>query len=203
MNIEGAPLPAGSRSAAMCGRGPGATAWTGVATGAGVAPREHANLCAAGVAGRARRGVHRVLGRGRSRRCRLVGILENGRSTGHRTPRRRRKVRSSREGSAPYPAGAFCRGSRLRAGTRRACGAALVAVTFAPAAAAPARLSRQLGQPARREAAIPRARQRPLDSYDARGALGCARPIQTVARAAARAASAAARALAAVQGAAT
>src|ERR1700735_199741 len=78
MNIEGAPLPAGSRSAALRGRDPGAAAWAGAETGAGHSPWEHAERRAAGVAGRARRGVHRVLGRGRSRRCRLVGILKTG-----------------------------------------------------------------------------------------------------------------------------
>src|ERR1700722_4101176 len=78
MNIEGATLSLGSRSAALCGCGPGAAAWTSAEAGAETASCEHAERCAAGVAGRARRGVHRVLGRGRSGRCRLVGILETG-----------------------------------------------------------------------------------------------------------------------------
>src|SRR5271168_1221448 len=81
MNIEGATLPVGSRSAALCGCGPGAAACAGAETGADPAC-EHAERCSAGVAGRARRGVHRVLGRGRSRRYRLVGILETSAAWG-------------------------------------------------------------------------------------------------------------------------
>src|SRR5271154_4249897 len=82
MSIEGAPLPAGSRSAAVGGRGPSAVSRTGASTGAARACGAHADRGAAAVAGRARRGVHRVLGRGRSRRCRLVGVFEAGAARG-------------------------------------------------------------------------------------------------------------------------
>src|SRR5580704_16389501 len=81
MDIEGAPLPAGSRSAAVGRSGPGATACTGAGTAAARACGTRAARGAAGVAG-ARRGFHRVLGRGRSRRCRLVGVLETGAAWG-------------------------------------------------------------------------------------------------------------------------
>src|SRR5580704_14761756 len=78
MDIEGAPLPAGSRSAAVGRSGPGATSCTGAGTAAAPACGTRAARGAAGIAGRARRGFHRVLGRGRSRRCRLVGVLKTG-----------------------------------------------------------------------------------------------------------------------------
>src|SRR5271156_3373623 len=120
---------------------------------------------------------------------------------GRKTPRRR-KVPSSHEGAAPRGAHAARGRPGLRAGAGRAGGAALVAIALAPAAAAPAQLSRQLGQLARREAAGSVARQRSLDPYDAGRALRCAGALQDLARTAARAASAATRALAPVQGAA-
>src|ERR1700722_17347962 len=82
MDIEGAPLPAASRSAAVDGRGPGATPCTGARAAAAHTRGAHADCGAAGVAGRARRGVHRVLGRGRSRRRRLVGVLTTGAAWG-------------------------------------------------------------------------------------------------------------------------
>src|ERR1700733_4044176 len=79
MNIEGAPLPADSRSAAVGGRGPSAASCTGAGTGTGRACGAlEGRAAAAGLGGRARRGVHRVLGRGRSRRCRLVRIPKRG-----------------------------------------------------------------------------------------------------------------------------
>src|SRR5580698_10404823 len=117
-----------------------------------------------------------------------------------KTPRRR-KVRSSHEGAAPRRAHAAGGRPGLRAGVGRAGDAALVAISLAPATAAAAQLSRQLGQLARRQAAGSDARQRSLDPHDAGGALRCAGALQDLARTAARAASAAARALAPVQGA--
>src|ERR1700685_2118618 len=81
MDIEGAPLPAVSRSAAVGGRGPGAASCTGAAARAG-RTGPCADRGATGLAGCARRGVHRVLGRGRSRRCRLVGVLKTGAARG-------------------------------------------------------------------------------------------------------------------------
>src|ERR1700690_3375918 len=87
MDIEGALLPVGSRSAAVGGRGPSATSCTGAGAGADRACGAHAGrAAAAGLTGRARRGVHRVLGRGRSWRCRLVGIPKRGAARDAKSP---------------------------------------------------------------------------------------------------------------------
>src|SRR5580704_14761755 len=96
-----------------------------------------------------------------------------------KTPRRR-KVRSSHEGAAPRRAHAAGGRPGLRAGVGRAGDAALVAISLAPATAAAAQLSRQLGQLARRQAAGSDARQRSLDPHDAGAASAAARALAPV-----------------------
>ena len=185
----------------MGGRGPGAASCTGAGTGAARSCGTHAARGAGAIAGRARRGVHRVLGRRRSRRCRLVGVLETGAARGA-------KPRAAARHEAVMKA-LLLAVLMLLAGIPAFAQESVEPATprswqsLSPrAAAAPAQLSGQLGQLARRETAGADPRQRSLDPHDAGGALRRAGALQDLACTAARATAAATRTLAPVQGAA-
>ena len=187
----------------MGGRGPGAAACTGAGTGAAAPAGTHADRGAAGVAGRARRGVHRVLGRGRSRRCRLVGVLETG------------AARGAKPRAAAARHEAVVR-ALLLARARAACRASPPSRRSPAEPAAPRSwqsLSPQQQQllhsfqgnwdslPAEKQQALARGSDRWIHMTPEERS-GAQERFKTVACAAARAAAAAARALAAVQGAA-